>query len=136
NGVLGMNALLLTTDLTDEQRDYAETVEECSQSLMTILADILDFSKMEVGKLEISAEPFDLQKTVGHVVDLFKARAKEKGLEMSVRYTATAPTLVGDATRIAQVVTNLLSNALKFTHEGQIMITVDAETLSEREARL
>jgi signal transduction histidine kinase len=131
-----MNALLLTTDLTDEQRDYAETVEECSQSLMTILADILDFSKMEVGKLEISAEPFDLQKAVGHVVDLFKAGAKEKGLEMSVRYTATAPTLVGDATRIAQVVTNLLSNALKFTHEGQIMITVDAETLSGREARL
>lgn len=137
NGVLGMNALLLTTELNVEQREYAETVEECSQSLMTILADILDFSKMEVGKLEINAEPFELRKTVGHVVDLFKPRAKEKGLEMSVHYTSdVAVNLVGDATRLAQVVTNLLSNALKFTHEGHIVITVDAEAVSGEEARL
>lgn len=137
NGVLGMNALLLTTDLSVEQREYAETVEECSQSLMTILADILDFSKMEVGKLEISAEPFDLRKTVGHVVDLFIPRAKEKGLEMSVQYACDAALkLVGDATRIAQVVTNLLSNALKFTHEGHIMIAVDAEAASHSEVSL
>jgi signal transduction histidine kinase len=137
NGVLGMNALLLTTELTPEQRDYAMTVEECSQSLMTILADILDFSKMEVGKLEINQEPLDLRRTVGHVVDLFKPRAKEKGLEMSVRYTSdVALKVIGDGTRIAQVVTNLLSNALKFTQDGQIVITVDTETVAGREACL
>jgi signal transduction histidine kinase len=137
NGVLGMNALLLATELDLEQREYAETVEQCSQSLMTILADILDFSKMEVGKLEINAEPFELRKTVGHVVDLFKPRAKEKGLEMSIHHTSdVAVRVVGDATRIAQVVTNLLSNALKFTHEGHIRVTVDAEAVSDCEARL
>jgi len=137
NGVLGMNALLLTTDLNVEQREYAETVEECSQSLMTILADILDFSKMEVGKLEISAEPFELRKTVGHVVDLFKPRAKEKGLEMSVRDTSdVAWRVVGDSTRIAQVLTNLLSNALKFTHQGHIVITADVEAVSDGEVSL
>ena len=137
NGVLGMNALLLTTDLSVEQREYAETVEECSQSLMTILADILDFSKMEVGKLEINAEPFELRKTVGHVVDLFKPRAKEKGLEMSVRDTSdVALRVVGDSTRISQVLTNLLSNALKFTHQGHIVITADLEAVSDCEVSL
>jgi signal transduction histidine kinase len=137
NGVLGMNALLLTTDLSVEQREYAETVEECSQSLMTILADILDFSKMEVGKLEINAEPFELRKTVGHVVDLFKPRAKEKGVEMSVRDTSdVALRVVGDSTRISQVLTNLLSNALKFTQQGQIVITADVASVSDCEVSL
>jgi signal transduction histidine kinase len=137
NGVLGMNALLLTTDLSVEQREYAETVEECSQSLMTILADILDFSKMEVGKLEINAEPFELRKTVGHVVDLFKPRAKEKGLEMSVRDTSdVASRVVGDSTRISQVLTNLLSNALKFTQQGHIVIAADVAAVSDCEVSL
>jgi len=132
NGVIGMNDLLLDSDLTKEQREYAETVRECSSSLMAILSDILDFSKMEAGKTSLTPEPFDLRKTVEQVASLYSPRAKEKGLMLAVRYGAGLPTkVVGDAKRIGQVITNLVSNGLKFTEKGQVVIRVSGEAVGK-----
>jgi signal transduction histidine kinase len=135
NGVLGMNGLLLETELSQEQREFADTVRECSESLLTILSDILDFSKMEAGKTTITPEPFDLRKTVDQVAALHMAKAKEKGLNVIVAYASRVPSqAVGDAKRIGQVISNLLSNALKFTHRGSITIRVECNRTTETEA--
>jgi signal transduction histidine kinase len=132
NGVLGMNGLLLETELSEDQRDYADTVRECSESLLTILSDILDFSKMEAGKTTITPEPLDLRKTIDQVAALHMARAKEKGLNVSVEYSSRVPSrVIGDAKRIGQVIGNLVSNALKFTHRGSITISVDCSRQTE-----
>ncbi|HXJ38216.1 MAG TPA: ATP-binding protein [Bryobacteraceae bacterium] len=137
NGVIGMNALLLDSELTAEQRDCAEAVQECSQSLMAILADVLDFSKIEAGMLTVQQEPFDLHRKIEHVVSLFAPRAKEKGVALNARYAPDIPLhLIGDGSRIGQVVTNLLSNALKFTHRGHVTVSVDCETGNGNEASL
>jgi len=137
NGVLGMNALLLDTKLTEEQRDYAETVQECAASLMTILSDILDFTKIEAGKLALSPEPFDPRKTLEQLAGLFRPRASEKGIEVSVHCAPEVPNkVVGDANRVRQVVTNLLSNAVKFTHHGHVDLSLECLEQTETEARL
>jgi len=137
NGVLGMNALLLDSELTAEQRECAETVEECSQSLMAILADVLDFSKIEAGILAIYPEPFDLRRNIEHILSLFAPKAREKGLELGARYAPDSlPRLMGDANRIGQVVTNLLSNALKFTDRGHVTVSVDCEPGPDRKVSL
>jgi len=137
NGVMGMNALLLDSELTAEQRECAEAVQECSQSLMAILADVLDFSKIEAGMLTIQQEPFDLHRNIEHVASLFAPRANEKGVALNARFAPDIPPqLIGDGNRIGQVVTNLLSNALKFTHRGHVTVSVDCETGNGNEASL
>ena len=134
NGVMGMNALLLDTELTTEQREYAETVKECSESLMRILADILDFSKMEAGKLTLQPEIFDLRKAVEHIAALLKPKAVEKHIELRVCCAPDVPRqLIGDPKRIGQVVTNLVSNALKFTHKGYVHVAIDSVEQSNDE---
>ena len=126
NGVIGMTSLLLDTALTDEQRDYAETVRNSGEALLTIINDILDFSKIEAGKLELDPVPFDLRLLLEEVADMLAPGAEAKGLDLMVHYSAATPHhFVGDADRIRQVVTNLVGNAVKFTQQGHVLISAE-----------
>jgi len=131
NGVIGMTELLIDTDLTGEQREYAETVRTCGDQLLALINDILDFSKIEAGKLEMETIDFDLRTTVEEIGDILAARAQDKGLEFSLFVAPEIPSLLrGDPGRLRQVLINLVSNAVKFTVAGEVAITVtlDAET--------
>jgi signal transduction histidine kinase/DNA-binding response OmpR family regulator len=123
NGIIGMNALLLRTDLTTDQFKLADTVRTSSQNLLAILDDILDVSKLEAGKVELEAIDFSLQRVIEDVAELSAARALEKGLDL-VTWTdlGARRRFVGDPTRVRQVITNLVSNAVKFTDSGFVAI--------------
>jgi signal transduction histidine kinase/DNA-binding response OmpR family regulator len=125
NGVLGMTDLLLDTPLSDEQRAFAETVRSSGRALLSIIDDILDFSKIEAGKLELDPIDFDVRETVADVCDLLAARAHERGLELAARVADDVPAAVhGDDGRLRQVLMNLVGNAVKFTHEGEVVVNV------------
>jgi len=133
NAVVGMTSLLLNTVTTDEQRDYAETIRGSGEALLTIINDILDYSKIELGKLEIERHPFDLRRAIEESMDLISPQAGERNLNLAYFIDDTVPaTLVGDVTRVRQVMVNLLSNSAKFTHQGEIIVNVDAMRLDER----
>ncbi len=127
NAVIGMTSLLLNTRIDDEQRDYAETVRASSEALLTIINDILDYSKIEVGKLEIEHYPFDLRRCLEEAMDLISAEAGEKNINLAYFIDDSVPaSLVGDVARLRQILANLLSNAIKFTHRGEVVINVSA----------
>jgi signal transduction histidine kinase/ActR/RegA family two-component response regulator len=125
NGVLGMNELLLGTKLDEEQRDYANTVHESGKSLLGIINDILDFSKVEAGQMTVSPVDYDPAELLRNVGALFDRQAQRKHLAFAVTIDPQLPTLVsGDALRVRQILSNLLSNALKFTERGSVRIEV------------
>jgi PAS domain S-box-containing protein len=132
NAIIGMTGLLLDTELTSEQRDYAETVRSSSEALLTIINDILDFSKIEAGKLELEQQPFDPRECLESALDLLAARATEKGLDLAYLLDDQVPAAVyGDVTRLRQILVNLLSNAVKFTEKGEVVIFVEARRKEE-----
>jgi PAS domain S-box-containing protein len=127
NAIVGMTGLMLDTNLTPEQHDSAETIRTSGDSLLTIINDILDFSRIESGKLEIEDIPFDLVICVEETLDLFSAQAEKQGLELAFVMSSQTPRyVVGDPSRLRQVLTNLVSNALKFTNEGEVLVSIDS----------
>ena len=132
NGILGMNDLLLDSPLTEQQRSYAEIVRSSAESLLEIINDILDFSKIEAGKLKLEAIEFEPCRTVEEVVGLLSGPAHKKGLDLVCWVAPNLPQLVnGDPTRLRQVITNLVGNAIKFTKNGRI--AVRAEIIEDAE---
>ncbi len=127
NGVIGMTGLLLDTQLTATQRDYAETVGDSAHALLTVINDILDFSKVEAGKLELEVLDVDLRDTIEDVARLLAVQAHAKGLEVTAQIDPLLPDFVkGDAGRIRQILLNLGSNAVKFTRHGEVSIELKA----------
>ncbi len=137
NAVIGMSGLLLDTELDTEQHDYVATIRDSGDALLTIINDILDFSKIEAGRMDIEAHPFDLRECVESALDLVSARATEKHLDIAYVYEGDVPSaIVGDVTRLRQIILNLLSNAVKFTESGEVVLTVTASAAAADRASL
>jgi len=128
NGILGMVELALTTDLSDEQREYLEAVQHSAESLLNIINQILDFSKIEAGKLEIEMAEFNLRDLVEKIANILSIKAFEKKLELILDYDFNLPDFfIGDSVRIRQILINLLINAIKFTDQGEIVFSVKGQ---------
>ena len=125
NATIGMTSLLLDTDLTDQQRDYVDTIRVSGDCLLALINDILDFSKIEAGKLNLERHPFDLREAVEESLSLMSSQAAHKGLELAYEMDDEVPScLYGDGTRLRQILLNLIGNAVKFTKEGEVVVSV------------
>ena len=132
NAVIGMSGLILDTELNQEQRDYAETIRNSGDALLAIINDILDFSKIEAGKMDLEKQPFDLRESVESALDLVAASAFEKGLDLAYIIDDDVPAGIrSDVTRLRQILLNLFSNAIKFTKQGEVVLTVSRLKSSE-----
>jgi signal transduction histidine kinase/DNA-binding response OmpR family regulator len=141
NAIIGMAYLALKTELTPRQKDYIEKVHNAAKSLLGIINDILDFSKVEAGKLELEQSRFILEDVVGNSLSLLRQRAHEKEIELLFDITdplllGDSGALLGDALRLGQILTNLLSNSVKFTHHGYVKLTVGVEERNDDEVLL
>jgi two-component system sensor histidine kinase/response regulator len=137
NGIIGMTELALDTKLTAEQRDYLIMVNQSAESLLTVINDILDFSKIEAGKVELAADDFVLEDIVGETLRPLAMRADQKGLELTWHIFPSVPEqLVGDTTRLRQILVNLVGNAVKFTELGEVAVSVQEESRAANEVFL
>jgi len=133
NGVIGMTSLLLDAELSPEHQEFVEVIRSSGDALLEIINDILDFSKIEVGKIELEEQAFEVNEVVEEAFDLVMTRAADKGLDLAYYIDEHAPATVrGDVTRVRQILTNLLGNAVKFTSEGEVTVSVDATQLEDR----
>src|SRR5205085_1155642 len=129
NGVIGMTELALDTDLNAEQRDYLNTVKSSATYLLNVINDVLDFSKVEAGKLALDLVDFSLRSSLEETIKTMALRAQQKGIELLLRLDPSAPEKVmGDSHRLRQVLLNLLGNAIKFTEKGEVLLDVTAES--------
>ncbi|HSU33712.1 MAG TPA: ATP-binding protein [Bryobacteraceae bacterium] len=137
NGILGLTDLLMHTELTEEQRADLNLVKSCAESLLTVINDVLDFSKIEARKLDFEHIAFDLHETLSQTVRTMRVRAQQGGLELLYEIRDRVPVRVfGDPGRLRQVLVNLIGNAIKFTEQGRVMVSVDLEHQGERETLL
>jgi PAS domain S-box-containing protein len=137
NGVIGMASLLLGTDLNEEQRDFALTIQKSGDSLLHIINDILDYSKIEAGKLDLETIDFDLRVTIDDISDLISNKPFEKGIEyVAMVYPEVQSHFRGDPVRLRQILINLLNNAIKFTHTGEVSLKVKVESESLKNVML
>jgi len=137
NGVIGMTSLLLDTEMTAEQREYAENIRNSADFLLSLINDILDFSKIEAGQLSLETVDFDLTAAVEETVEMVAGRAYEKGLELTCLINPDVPQRVcGDPGRLRQVLLNLMGNAVKFTKKGEVAVRVSLEAETESEMTL
>jgi PAS domain S-box-containing protein len=137
NAIIGMSELLGDTELDPVQREFLEMVQVSARGLLDIIDDVLDFSKIEAGHLELEQADFALRQVVGQVMQTLGIRAHQQGLELELRVCDEVPEgLVGDSVRLRQVLINLVSNAIKFTEEGEVVLVVEAEEVDEDQARL
>ncbi|RYX98788.1 PAS domain-containing sensor histidine kinase, partial [bacterium] len=134
NGVIGMTSLLIQTQLNEEQIDYVETIRSSGQSLITIINDILDFSKIDSGKMELELTEFNLRKNIEDIFDLLSTNTFAKKLDFFYSIEQEVPEiLIGDATRIKQILVNLLGNAIKFTETGEVSLSVEKYSEGEHD---
>jgi signal transduction histidine kinase/CheY-like chemotaxis protein len=128
NAVIGMTGLLLDTRLTGEQREFAETIRVSGEALLVIINDILDFSKIESGRLELEKRPFDVRECIEESLDLLAPSAADKQLDLAYLVEGELPpTIIGDVTRLRQILVNLLTNGVKFTEAGEVVVTVASQ---------
>ena len=128
NAIIGMSTLLMDTSLDGDQHEYADIIRTSGDSLLTIINDILDFSKIEAGKLELESQPFDLRACIESALDLIAPTAAEKHLDLAYLLADDLPVgIIGDANRLRQILVNLLANAVKFTDQGEVVLSVKAE---------
>ncbi len=137
NGIIGMSGFLMESELSDEQLSHAVTIRSSAKSLLAVINDILDASKLEAGKMTIESIPFDIRKTVEGIVDLVSAASNQKELDIFCRIDPNVPEIVvGDSTRISQIITNLLGNAIKFTDSGYALVEVSTEEINKDKHQL
>ncbi|THB70629.1 MAG: response regulator [Gammaproteobacteria bacterium] len=137
NAIIGMTGLLLDTDLSQDQKEFTDTIRSSSDALLSVINDILDFSKIEAGKLDMEIINFQLLTTVSDVIDLLSIKAEQKQLELIWHVNDDVPTqLLGDPGRLRQIITNLCNNAIKFTETGEVVLRVTLETERAEDAVL
>jgi CheY-like chemotaxis protein len=135
NAIIGMSGLMADTQLTSEQRDYADTIRSSGDALLTIINDILDFSKIEAGRVDLDAEPFAPSDCIEGALDVIAATAAAKGVELAYEVKGELPpAVIGDFGRLRQILLNLLSNAIKFTEDGEVVVTVASDSIGYKAA--